>query len=68
PDSGMPIFGTAGESFASSRIYSGALEQSNVDLAEQFTEMITTQRAYEAAARTITVTDVMLAETNNLKR
>ncbi|MFN3782052.1 MAG: flagellar hook-basal body complex protein, partial [Candidatus Kapaibacteriota bacterium] len=68
PDSGLPIFGTAGESFASSRIYSGALEQSNVDLAEQFTEMITTQRAYEAAARTITVTDVMLAETNNLKR
>ncbi len=68
PDSGLPILGTAGESFASSRIYSGALEQSNVDLAEQFTEMITTQRAYEAAARTITVTDVMLAETNNLKR
>lgn len=68
PDSGLPIFGTASESFASSRIYSGALEQSNVDLAEQFTEMITTQRAYEATARTITVTDVMLAETNNLKR
>lgn len=68
PDSGLPIFGTASESFPSSRIYSGALEQSNVDLAEQFTEMITTQRAYEATARTITVTDVMLAETNNLKR
>lgn len=68
PDSGTPFIGTAGETFSSNRIYSGALEQSNVDLAEQFTNMITTQRAYEAAARTITVTDVMLAETNNLKR
>lgn len=68
PDSGTPLIGTAGEIFPSNRIYSGALEQSNVDLAEQFTNMITTQRAYEAAARTITVTDVMLAETNNLKR
>jgi len=68
PDSGLPLIGTAGETFASTRIYSGALEQSNVDLAEQFTDMITTQRAYEAAARTITISDVMLGETNNLKR
>lgn len=68
PDSGIPIFGTANETFPSTKIFSGALEQSNVDLAEQFTDMITTQRAYEAAARTITISDVMMAETNNLKR
>lgn len=68
PDSGLPLIGTAVDTFASTRIFSGALEQSNVDLTEQFTNMITTQRAFEAAARTITITDVMLAETNNLKR
>ncbi|ROL57646.1 flagellar hook protein FlgE [Bacteroidetes/Chlorobi group bacterium Naka2016] len=68
PDSGLPLIGTAGETFASNRIYSGALEQSNVDLTEEFTNMITTQRAFEAAARTITISDTMLAETNNLKR
>jgi flagellar hook protein FlgE len=37
-------------------------------MTEQFTDMITTQRAYEAAARTITVSDQMLSETNMLKR
>lgn len=68
PDSGLPLFGTALETFGSTRIYSAALEQSNVDLTEQFTEMITTQRAFEAAARTITITDTLLAETNQLKR
>ncbi len=68
PDTGLPVLGTAVETFPASSIVSEALEQSNVDLAEQFTEMITTQRAYEAAARTITVTDTLLAETNQLKR
>lgn len=68
PDSGLPLFGTALETFGSTRIYSGALEQSNVDLSEQFTEMITTQRAFEAAARTITISDTLLGETNQLKR
>lgn len=68
PDSGIPVFGTALETFGSTSIYSGALEQSNVDLAEQFTDMITTQRAYEAAARTITISDTLLGEVNQLKR
>ncbi|MGQ9819225.1 MAG: flagellar hook protein FlgE [Candidatus Kapaibacteriales bacterium] len=68
PDSGLPLFGTALETFGSTRIYSSALEQSNVDLTEQFTEMITTQRAFEASARTITISDTLLAETNQLKR
>ncbi len=68
PDSGIPVLGTAFETFGSTSIVSGALEQSNVDLAEQFTEMITTQRAYEAAARTITISDTLLGEINQLKR
>lgn len=47
---------------------SGTLEMSNVDLANEFTEMITTQRGYQANSRIITVTDSMLEELVNLKR
>ena len=41
---------------------------SNVDLAQEFTDMITTQRGFQANGRIITVTDEMLAELVNLKR
>lgn len=44
------------------------LEASTVDLAEEFTKLITTQRAYSAAARIITTADEMLTELNQLKR
>jgi flagellar hook protein FlgE len=50
------------------RIQAGALELSNVDLASEFTEMITTQRAFQASARIITTSDEMLQELVNLKR
>jgi len=50
------------------RIQSGALELSNVDLASEFTNLITTQRAYQANARVITTSDEMLQELVNLKR
>ena len=50
------------------RIQDGALELSNVDLASEFTEMITTQRAFQASARIITTSDEMLQELVNLKR
>ena len=43
-------------------------EMSNVDLADQFTNMITTQRGYQANSRIITVSDTMLEELINLKR
>lgn len=46
----------------------GYLEMSNVDLATEFTEMITTQRGYQANSRVITVSDTMLEELINLKR
>lgn len=46
----------------------GALEMSNVDLAKEFTEMITTQRGYQANSRIISVVDEMLQELVNLKR
>ncbi|NHM28214.1 flagellar hook-basal body complex protein [Desulfofundulus sp. TPOSR] len=49
-------------------IESGYLEMSNVDLTDEFTNMITTQRGYQASARIITVSDTMLEELINLKR
>ena len=49
-------------------ITSGILEMSNVDLSQQFTDMITTQRGFQANSRTITVSDTLLEELINLKR
>lgn len=46
----------------------GTLEMSNVDLANEFTSLITTQRAFQANARMITTSDEMLQELVNLKR
>ena len=46
----------------------GALEMSNVDLANEFTQMITTQRGFQANSRIITTSDSMLEELVNLKR
>jgi flagellar hook protein FlgE len=52
----------------SGRIEPGALEGSNVDLSEEFTAMIVTQRAYSASAKTITTADDMLDELLRIKR
>lgn len=52
----------------SSAIISGALEMSNVDLAKEFTEMITTQRGFQASAKVITTADQILDELLRLKR
>ncbi len=49
-------------------LVTGALEMSNVDLAKEFTDMITTQRGYQANSRIISVVDEMLQELVNLKR
>ena len=49
-------------------ITTGALEMSNVDLSSEFTEMITTQRGFQANSRIITVSDTLLEELTNLKR
>jgi len=50
------------------KILGGKLESSNVDLAGEFTSLITTQRGFQASARIITTTDEMLQEVVNLKR
>ncbi|MBI4567364.1 MAG: flagellar hook-basal body complex protein, partial [Planctomycetes bacterium] len=49
-------------------IKSGFLEESNVDLAETFTELIVAQRAFQANARSITTSDMLLTELVNLVR
>ena len=46
----------------------GVLEMSNVDLSAEFTEMITTQRGFQANSRIITTSDTLLEELVNLKR
>ncbi len=51
-----------------SSMETGQLEMSNVDLSTEFTEMITTQRGFQANSRIITVSDTMLEELTNLKR
>jgi len=66
-NSGDPIYGAAGAQ-SSSVIKPGALEDSNVELAQEFTDMITTQRGYQANARVITVSDSLLEELVSLKR
>ena len=50
------------------KIINGVLEMSNVDLATEFTEMITAQRGFQANSRVITTSDSMLEELVNLKR
>ena len=49
-------------------ISTGVLEMSNVDLSKEFTDMIITQRGFQANSRIITVSDTMLEELTNLKR
>jgi len=66
-NSGAAITGVAGQT-TSSTITSGALEISNVDLAQEFTNMIVTQRGFQANARIITTSDEMLSDLVNLKR
>ena len=61
------ITGVAGGTI-SAEISSGALEASSVDIASEFTGMITAQRGFQANARIITTSDNMLDELVNLKR
>ena len=66
-NSGQPLPGIAGDGRLGS-ISPMAIEMSNVDLAQEFVKMITTQRAFQANARVITTSDEILSELINLKR
>src|SRR5699024_6342720 len=65
-NSGEPDVGIPGE--VGGAIVGGTLEMSNVDLAEEFTEMIVAQRGFQANTRIITTSDEILQELVNLKR
>src|SRR5690606_11561793 len=67
PNSGMANIGAANTGGRGS-ILPSTLEMSNVDLAQEFTEMILTQRGYPANSRVITTSDELLQELVNLKR
>ena len=71
---GGSIFGSASSggnvpgSNGLGNLQSGTLEQSNVDLASQFSQLITVQRSFQAGSRLITVSDTVLDDVVNLKR
>ena len=67
PSSGTPTYVTAGGRNMG-EISSGALEMSNVDLTEEFTDLITTERGFQASSRVITTSDTILQEALGLKR
>ncbi len=66
-NSGLAQYGTAG-SGKNGGIVSGALEQSNVSIADEFTKMILAQRSFEANSKSITTADEDLQTVVNLKR
>jgi len=66
-NAGEPYVSEPGEA-SNTTIQSGALEQSNVDLSEEFTRMIVSQRGFQANSRVITVSDTLLQEITNLVR
>ena len=65
--SGTAVYGTAGRSGIGS-VEAGTLEMSNVDLTEEFTDMIIAERGFQANSRVITTTDELLVEALGLKR
>ncbi len=66
-NSGIPRIDTPGENSATT-IQSGALEQSNVDLSQAFTNLLVSQRGFEANAKVVTTSDTLLQDITNLVR
>jgi flagellar hook protein FlgE len=66
-NSGDTVIGSLGEE-TNTTVQSNALEQSNVDLSDEFSKMIVAQRGYQANARVVTTADSLLQEVTNLVR
>jgi flagellar hook protein FlgE len=66
PNSGTPSV-TTGRGATPATITSGALESSNVDISQEFSDMIIAQRGFQANARVITTADEMLNDLVNLR-
>ncbi|HEX7097173.1 MAG TPA: flagellar basal-body rod protein FlgF [Acidimicrobiales bacterium] len=67
PNSGLAQLGTAGIG-GRGLLATGTLEMSNVDLAQEFTNLIVAQRGFQANSRVVTTSDELLSEVVNLKR
>ncbi|MCG9894608.1 MAG: flagellar hook protein FlgE [Fimbriimonadaceae bacterium] len=66
-NSGTPVIGTAGAG-GRGLVSSGFLEQSNVDIGQEFSDLIITQRGFQANTRVVTTVDEMLQDLINMKR
>ncbi len=66
--SGQPLNEATTANLDKSRVIQGYLEGSNVNVADEMVNMITTQRAYEFNSKVITTSDTMLEQANNLRR
>jgi flagellar basal-body rod protein FlgG len=66
--SGDPIVGTPGGAEGLGSLQQGTLEQSNVNVVEEFIQMIVAQRAYESNSRVVSAADQMFQQVNNLGR
>jgi len=67
PGSGLPATGSPGTAGRGS-LAPGALEGSNVDLSQEFTNLIIAQRGFQANTRVVSTADEILAELMNIKR
>jgi flagellar hook protein FlgE len=66
-NSGIPVIGTA-KTGGRGQVSAGFLEQSNVDIGQEFTDLIITQRGFQANTRVVTTVDEMLQDLINIKR
>jgi flagellar hook protein FlgE len=66
-NSGVPQLGTAG-SGGRGFLQGGALEMSNVDLAQEFTNLVIAERGFQANSKVITTSDELLQDLVNIKR
>lgn len=67
-NSGSPLYNTGDNPAKIGLVNQGAIEMSNIDLSEEFTDMIVATRAFQAAGKVITTSDELLQEILNLKR
>jgi flagellar basal-body rod protein FlgG len=66
--SGDPIVGTPGGAEGLGSLQQGFVEQSNVDVVQEFVEMILSQRSYESNSRVVKAADEMFQDLNSLTR
>lgn len=66
-DSGDPVV-NASDTNGAGKVFGSRLEESTVDLADEFTDMIVTQRGYQAASKIVTTADAMIETVRDLKR